>query len=196
MTSRDQLLARVRKNKPDLLPLPEVPTFENPADDLHDRFRDALAFVGGKLLEVFPTVSISDYITATFPDAQHIVSSIPLPELSLTTIDKETDKVLLEKVDVAVLRGEFVVAENGSVWVPEPNMLHRALPFITQHLILVVEKSKLVPNMHVAYKHVDRSTLTYGTFICGPSKTADIEQSLVVGAHGPRSLTIALMMDS
>lgn len=194
MTSRDQMLARVRQNKPEPLPLPDVPTFVNPADDLRDRFEKALAFVGGQLFDLATSAeSLSDYLRRTFPQAERIASSVLLPGLTLTPVGPETDKQLLERIDVAVLRGEFAVAENAAVWMPEPNMLHRALPFIAQYLVLVVDRAALVPNMHVAYQRIDRSALTYGVFIAGPSKTADIEQSLVIGAHGARSLTIVLV---
>lgn len=192
MNTRDQLLLRVRQNKPEPLPLPDVPTFVDEADDLSVRFREALAFVGGQLLVVNSGDSLGNTIRRTFPDAQRIASVLSLPELDMMTVDIETDKVVLEQVDLAILKGEFIVAENAAVWVPEPNMLNRSLPFITQHLVLVVSRGALVPNMHIAYQHIDRESLTYGVFICGPSKTADIEQSLVIGAHGARSLTIVL----
>lgn len=215
MTTRDNLLARVRQNKPELLPLPGVPTFVNDTDDLLDRFRKALAFVGGQLVELrsnqpeFTADSehvevrggdlvndlLSVYLRRTFPHAQRIASAIPLLGLERTTVavGPETDKVVLEQIDVAVLAGSFVVAENAAVWLPEDHMLHRALPFIAQHLVLVVDRNTLVPNMHIAYQRIDRQRLTYGVFIAGPSKTADIEQSLVIGAHGARSLTVVLI---
>ena len=211
MTTRDQLLARVRQNKPEPLPLPNVPTFVSETDDLFTRFCDALAFVGGQLVELpgdrsagaasQPHDSLSDYIRQSFPNTQRIASSVPLLNLTLTTVGPETDKHLLEQIDVAVLRGAFAVAENAAVWVPEANMLHRALPFIAQHLVLVVSRGTLVPNMHVAYQriHPERAGGAfpgYGTFIAGPSKTADIEQSLVIGAHGARSLTLVLTDDA
>ena len=215
MTTRDKLLDRVRQNKPEALPLPSVPTFVNDTDDLLDRFKKALAFVGGQLVElrsgqpgsaVDGSASgdakrgdlindlLSVYLRQTFPNAQRIASVIPLLGLERTSVavGPETDKVLLEQIDVAILPGAFVVAENAAVWLPEENMLHRALPFIAQHLMLVVNRNTIVPNMHVAYQKIDKQALTYGTFIAGPSKTADIEQSLVIGAHGARSLTIIL----
>lgn len=193
MTTRDQMLARIRQNRPDVLPLPEVPTFVDDADDQRDRFEKALAFVGGQLLDVkLAGESLPEYLRRTFPNAERIASSVPLPGLTLTPVGSATDKQTLERIDVAVLRGEFAVAENAAVWVPEPNMMHRALPFIAQYLVLVVASDAIVPNMHVAYQRIDRSSLTYGTFIAGPSKTADIEQSLVIGAHGARSLTVVL----
>ena len=193
MNTRDSMLARIAKNKPDALPLPNVPTFVTDADDLYARFGEVLTFVGGQVLDLSNSSdTLVDYIRRTFPTAERIASSVPLPGLTTTAVSAETSKDDLERIDVAVLRGEFAVAENAAVWVPEPNMLHRALPFIAQYLVLVVNRTALVPNMHVAYQHIDRTLLSYGTFIAGPSKTADIEQSLVIGAHGARSLTVML----
>ena len=93
-----------------------------------------------------------------------------------------------------ILRGSFGVAENGAIWLPGSAMLHRALPIITQHLCLILNKKNIVPNMHHAYSITTNQPLDdYGIFIAGPSKTADIEQSLVIGAHGARSMTVFLL---
>ena len=194
-STRETLLDRIRQNKPDLVPLPDVPTFVNETDDSFARFRDALAFVGGKLIELKAGDSLGDLLRLTFPDAQRIASFMPLSPLSLTPIGSETEKNVLEQIDLTILKGEFGVAENAAIWLPEPNMMNRSLPFITQHLVLVINRDAIVPNMHVAYQRVDRKSLTYGVFIAGPSKTADIEQSLVIGAHGARSLTVVLITD-
>jgi L-lactate dehydrogenase complex protein LldG len=69
----------------------------------------------------------------------------------------------------------------------------RVLPFICQHLAVVVDAKNIVPTMHEAYQRIGDSLYGFGTFIAGPSKTADIEQSLVLGAHGPRSMTVFLL---
>ena len=104
----------------------------------------------------------------------------------------EETKDILEQVDLAVIQGEIGVAENGTIWVPESNMLNRVLPFITQHLVLVLDKNNIVANMHQAYDKLE-GVGSYGVFIAGPSKTADIEQALVLGAHGPLSMTVYLI---
>ena len=97
-----------------------------------------------------------------------------------------------DKVDMVVIRGQLGVAENGAVWIDEHDMQIRKLPFLTSHLILVLEKAKILPDMHEAYKQVDLERSGFGVFIAGPSKTADIEQALVIGAHGPIEHTILL----
>ena len=93
------------------------------------------------------------------------------------------------------MRGEFAVAENGAVWLTDARLKHRATLFITQHLALVVPRNEIVNNMHEAYQRLQFSGRGYGLFLSGPSKTADIEQSLVIGAHGARSLTVFLLGD-
>jgi L-lactate dehydrogenase complex protein LldG len=75
-------------------------------------------------------------------------------------------------------------------------MGHRVLPFITQHLGMLVDEDHIVATMHDAYKKMNNNEYGFGTFIAGPSKTADIEQSLVLGAHGARSMTIFLLKSS
>lgn len=98
----------------------------------------------------------------------------------------------LVAVELAVLRGEFGVAENGSVWLPEAHMLHRALPTSAEHLLLVLDRRQLVGTIYQAYHRLAGGPGGYGLFLAGPSKTVDIEQSLVIGAHGARSLLMLL----
>ncbi|GAA4415139.1 LUD domain-containing protein [Nibrella viscosa] len=190
MSSRDQIIANVKANKPQALPLPEIPDFGPDPAQTFTRFSDSLAFVGGQLVELPAGQTVADVVRERFPDAQRIAASVPLAGIPLMPVDAQTPKETLEQVDVAVLQGVFGVGENAAIWVPEANMPHRSLPFIAQHLVLVIDRYTIVPNMHEAYRQIDKTSLSYGVFIAGPSKTADIEQSLVVGAHGARSLTV------
>ena len=82
------------------------------------------------------------------------------------------------------------MGRSGSTSVPHPY----GRLFLTQHLVLLLERSSLVDQMHEAYARLGARVgqTGYGCFLCGPSKTADIEQALVVGAHGPRSLAVVL----
>lgn len=190
MSAREKIIGRIRQLSLNPLPLPEVPLFNETQDELIARFNDVLTFVGGRLRVLNDGETLESVLRQSYPDAERIASSLLLANFTLVPIDTTTDKPTLEAIDLAVLKGEFGVAENSAVWVPEPNMLHRALPFITQHLVLVISKNDLVLTMHEAYQRIDRQSLSYGVFIAGPSKTADIEQSLVIGAHGARSLLV------
>lgn len=93
----------------------------------------------------------------------------------------------------AVLKGRFGVAENNAIWIPESNMPHRMIPFVCQHLYLILHARQIVSDMHEAYQKTEIFEQGFGVFIAGPSKTADIEQSLVIGAHGPLSLDVLLI---
>lgn len=104
--------------------------------------------------------------------------------------DKTLDGLSLEEVEVLEIDGEFGVAENGAIWLNEEALPHRVAPFICQHLVIQVKK--IVPNMHAAYQELGNVDSGFGLFLAGPSKTADIEQSLVIGAHGARSLTVVV----
>ena len=111
-------------------------------------------------------------------------------------LDSVDDPHQLEDVDLFVTRGEFGVAENAAVWATDVHTKHRVLYFLTQHLVLVLPAREIVDNMHQAYERLEFTQPRFGLFISGPSKTADIEQSLVIGAHGARSMTVFLVGDA
>lgn len=191
MSSRSTILAAIRKNKPTSTSLPEIPAFqlhESPIDLFKERSEGSKT----KVVELDSSTTIKEKTVELFPDAPRIASTISslTSTVDLAAVASPRD---LDGVDVTIIEGEFAVAENGAVWVTESQMVHRVLPFITQHLILVVEKSKVFTNMHQAYQAINLSDIGFGVFIAGPSKTADIEQSLVIGAQGARSLTVLLV---
>ncbi|WP_439483064.1 LutC/YkgG family protein [Cyclobacterium plantarum] len=191
MSSKESILAAIQKNKPDLLPLPEHPEF--PVEgDLVERYKSSIKSNGGEALEVSDPAEIRDYLELHFHDSQMILS---LSEVVKGNYDiaLAEDPHDLEHVELAILEGEWGVAENAAIWLPEESLKHRALPFIAQHLIVLLKKDRLLGNMHEVYQSINVSDSGYGVFIAGPSKTADIEQSLVIGAHGPRSMTVFLL---
>ena len=104
-----------------------------------------------------------------------------------------SDPHLLEGLGLAVLPGAFAVAENGAVWVPCDAIRPRGAFVVAEHLALVVAARDVVHDMHEAYRRIAFPGAGFGTFIAGPSKTADIEQALVIGAHGARSCTLYLV---
>lgn len=191
--SREKILAAVAKNKPALAPLPKIQNFGNPYADLAEQFKSVLTAIGGEVVPVKDWDEIQIYIERHFA-GKRIVTN--LTTLSATALNSwlNSDPHSLEDVGLAVLQGQFAVAENGSIWVTEDEMGQRAAPFIAETLALVVKKSEIVPKMHDAYARIGSESYGFGAFIAGPSKTADIEQSLVLGAHGPKSM-VAFLMD-
>lgn len=135
---------------------------------------------------------VTNHLQEHFRNSQMIVS---LSEKVAGNFDVNMadDPHELEHAEVAILEGEWGVAENAAIWLPEEKLHHRALPFIAQHLIVLLKKDRLLGNMHEVYARINVEGSGYGVFIAGPSKTADIEQSLVIGAHGPRSMTVFLL---
>jgi L-lactate dehydrogenase complex protein LldG len=147
-----------------------------------------LESIGGTAVELASKAECQEAIDKYYHDLKNVASEIVKANVAVTL---DTTKDILEQVDLAVIQGEIGVSENGTIWVPESNMLNRALPFITQHLVLVLDKNNIVANMQQAYDKLE-GVGNYGVFIAGPSKTADIEQSLVIGAHGARSMMVLI----
>lgn len=191
MSSRAKILAAVKANQPEKTVLPDLGMFEAATGGSLEKFAAILQAVGGKISYVSGYAEIIRSILAQHGTEVRIVSPIPgLRELSRENLHDVEFVHDLADVEVAVLHAHFGVAENGAIWLTEKEMQHRVLPFITQHLAVVLEEDQIVWNMHQAYEAISKTTYGFGTFIAGPSKTADIEQSLVIGAHGPRSMTV------
>lgn len=204
MGSREKILAQLRSQE---LPNQDLPDLSGPwiaYDSLAEQFAKALQFIGGACHFVASLDEAREHLQSKpeFQVAKQITSLVP--DLLPGNIDEKQsdDPHQLETLDFAIVPGEFGVAENGAIWLWDAAIRHRVLLFITQHLVLVISANQIVPTMHHAYERLsfDHASLggnlgtpshnKFGAFIAGPSKTADIEQSLVIGAHGPRSLTV------
>ncbi|MGD8727439.1 MAG: LUD domain-containing protein [Gemmatimonadales bacterium] len=194
--SRDRVLAAVTRHHGDPVALPpgQHAAADAPGsrEDLLTRFLSVLEQVGGKWVERTPGDDLDGIIRAHYPGAECIASAVEEPPRSTLAIAADTAPTDLVRVQLAVLRGLFGVAENGAIWVDGDRLPHRALPFVAEHLVLVLAADDVVPDMHAAYARLGGWESGYGVFVSGPSKTADIEQALVIGAQGPRSLLVVL----
>ncbi len=197
MGSRDDILRAMRAQTLPDKPAPSLDQAWIRYDDRRAQFAAVLAGVGGRCEFVADGAEAARKLAEhpAYGAAKRVASFVP--EITAGNVDLATidDPHSLEDVDFAILRGEIAVAENGAVWVTDAGVRHRALYFITQHLVLVVPTSALVDNMPQAYERLKFAGPGYGAFLSGPSKTADIEQSLVIGAHGPRSMTVFCVGD-
>lgn len=187
MSSREKILNAIAVNQPELVVLPTIDldsviSYENN----YNQFKTVLESIGGKVKLIQDISILNDELIAEKTNGKLIINT-------LDEIDKQVVLLTsfeLEKLEKVCIKGSIGVAENGSVWVYESQMMNRLLPFICQHLILVIDKAAIVPTMHHAYNKIDIEKEGFGILIAGPSKTADIEQSLVIGAHGSRSTTV------
>jgi len=195
MTSRDGILMALRRAAPPASPLPEAPRSIVYAD-IEKQFAQAVTLVGGKLIAAPDLAALNVELGKWKPyaGARKIASLVPGAGVSNVDVGARKDPHELEGLDIAILPGEFGVAENGAVWVPGSALgPHRGIFVITEHLVLVVPAGQIVHTMHQAYERIRLERPGFGVFISGPSKTADIEQSLVIGAHGARSCTVFLV---
>lgn len=191
MSSKERILAAVRRNQPAARPLPDIPDFAPVVDDAISAFRIGIEQNKGYCIPLDPTEDPLDRLRDVLPAFTNILSLVPEVKGNLN-LDQFVDPVELVAVDLAILPAHLGVVENGAVWLDEAACGRRVLPFITQHLAVVLDRRELVANMHGAYARITPGDTGFGVFIAGPSKTADIEQSLVIGAQGPRSFTVLL----
>ena len=183
MSSKQEILSKYRNSVKERYDMPSLDgidpiTWEDP----EAQFKKMLELAGGRAVDMPEGADINTFVRELFPDAKSIAGDL--------------DK--LEGVDVGIVRGLVGVAENACVWVPQ-TMKEKAVCFICEHLVIVLDRGGIVNNMHEAYRKLselgDESFGTYGfgTFISGPSKTADIAQVLVMGAQAARSVTVLLI---
>ena len=193
MSSKEDILKKYKANIREQYDMPDLSdiraiTYPDPLL----QFMNMTKSVGGNAIEVEKGRDINELIRELYPDAKEIASN--LPEITIAT--RNPDEVGrardLNGTDVGIIRGSFGVAENGCVWIPQ-QMKEKAVCFISENLVILLKKSEIVNNMHEAYRRIQFNDYGYGTFISGPSKTADIAQVLVMGAQAARSATVLLL---
>lgn len=193
MSSREKILAAVLKNQPPLSPLPEMNIFKGEDQDTVQQYIDTFISIGGKVFTVDDIASVKALISEQFDVSKRIVTTLPELSDSLELYSATVDPHTFQDVELAVIKAQLAVAENGAVWLTEQLMGQRIIPFICQHLAVLVQAETIVPTMHEAYNQIGEGQYGFGAFIGGPSKTADIEQALVMGAHGPISMTVFII---
>ncbi len=171
------------------LPLPAFERFKGEQEDATGRFITVLNGIGGLCMLVEDPEPIHSWMIQKKEEGVCVNAISELSGHNLTAY-LNADANTIEGIHSFIVKGTVGVAENGAVWIPEKNMGNRLLPFLCQQLVIVVEEKNIVSNMHEAYEKITIDEDGYGLFIAGPSKTADIEQSLVIGAHGPLSLQV------
>ena len=192
MSSREDILKSIREHTQTRYEMPDLDSHELMTyPDKSEQFGIMLKQVGGEAVVLEEGADINKVIRDLYPDAQRIASDLPEIKIATFNPDDVAAAADLNGTDVAVIRGCLGVAENGAVWI-EQNVKYRSLYCISENLVILLDKDKLVNNMAEAYLIVNTGKYGFGTFISGPSKTADIEQALVFGAHGARGVTVIL----
>lgn len=194
MSSKAEILKKIKQNQPDFVTdLPNLNVLGSEDFDILETYKTVLKNIGGDSVEVANYDEIIHYIKTNYAVEKRIISTIP--ELSeIARLDwTNDDPHSLQNVELTIVKAHFGVAENSALWVTDDLLGQRVSPFIAQYLAIIVHKKDLVATMHQAYDRIGNQEYGFGTFIAGPSKTADIEQSLVLGAHGARGLIVFLL---
>ena len=191
--SRDKILASIKKNQPSLTPLPSLEGLNQSTHNPLEQFKTVLQSIGGTVVEVADYQSIESYIQQHYTANSRFVTTLPALSHIAETDWQKTNPHDLENIELTIIEGHFGVAENSAIWITEGLMGQRVAPFICQNLAVVLNAKDIVPTMHEAYTRIGSADYGFGMFLAGPSKTADIEQSLVLGAHGSRTMVVFLM---
>ncbi|MDP4748930.1 MAG: LUD domain-containing protein [Algoriphagus sp.] len=186
MSSREKILSAIRSLTLEPKALPDIPNFSG-SGDLVERFTQSISSNKGEVL------SKSEFEEWFSSSGFSKVISLSVHFSELATLSLPEDPHALETLEVAILDGQFGVAENGAIWLEDTQLGLRALPFATEHLVIVLDRNRLEDTMHQGYDKIAGAQSGFGLFLAGPSKTADIEQSLVIGAQGAKSLRVVLV---
>ena len=181
MSSKDSILASIRRHTGARHEMPELTLEAITYADKLATFSEVLAGAGGKAIELKPGEDVNEVIRREFPEAKRIASN--LKEITCATFNPDglTDPRELNGTDVSV----------AAVWLPR-QVRYKGLYFISNALVILLDKTQLVHTMNEAYRRTATMDYDYGVFMSGPSKTADIEQALVFGAHGPIRVVVLL----
>lgn len=193
ISSRERILDAVLKNQPSTTTLPDISVFRGDVNEMIQKYMEVFKNIGGAVFLVDGIAEVKAMISEQFDNTKRIVTTLPLVSEVAEMISGNIDPHMYEDVELAVIKADFIVAENGAAWFTEELMGQRIIPYICQHLAVVVSAENIVPTLHEAYELIGTGDYGFGSFISGPSKTADIEQALVLGAHGPLSMTVYII---
>ncbi|MBC7826615.1 MAG: LUD domain-containing protein [Chitinophagaceae bacterium] len=193
MSSREKILEAVLQNQPEKKLLPEISILKRDDRDAVPGYMQVMKAIGGSVYLVADLTAVKILINEHFDIAKRVVTSLPELTGDYELLSPTVAPHTYDDIELAVLRGHFGVAENAAVWLTDELMVQRIIPYICQHLAIVITAQSIVPTLHEAYEKIGQAEYGFGAFIGGPSKTADIEQALVLGAHGPLSMTVFIL---
>ena len=208
---KEDFLNKLRKNTHVQFDMPKTEVQGIQYEDTLKQFIEMTESVGGKVIDANESDQLlNEIVKIAYPQAKVFASNLPEitleglrkfaagsevkpEEIELRNPDTVAEANDLNGTDVGIVRGQVGVAENGCVWIPQ-TMKEKAVLFISEYLVIFLKKEDVVNNMHEAYARIAMDPkYNFGTFISGPSKTADIEQALVMGAQAARGVTVVLL---
>lgn len=202
MSSKSAILSSIRQHTQATYACPDLKVLEAHALTFADpiaQFAKVLEQGGGRAVVLPEGKSVAALVAELYPNVKTLANTLPdLPEADLLpgrvfNPDEVAQPAELNGTDLAIIKSSLGVAENACCWIEE-YVRHRAIFFIAEALIIVLKRTNIVNNMHEAYRQLpNRPEVPFGCFISGPSKTADIEQALVFGAHGAKEVTVIIV---
>ena len=196
MGARDEILKALQAGAPPELPLPDVGRLDAVRyPDVRERFAKSVSEVGGRCVLLPPGAALETALAQVpeYAAARKVVSLVPGVAKANVDPGALRDPHDLRDVDYCVIPAELGVAENGACWIVHHGGANRSMVFLAQHLAVVVRGETLVHNLHEGYAKAQIPSPGFSMWLSGPSKTADIEQALVIGAHGARSCTVFVL---
>ncbi len=191
--NKEDLFKKLRANTREQYDMPDMHIDGIQYPDTFKQFVEMTEHVGGKIVEVKKEDDLDAVIKKQYPQAKTFASNLPYIHIAQKNPDTVAEAKELDGTDVGIVEGKIGVAENGCIWIPQ-TMKEKAVCFISEYLVIVLDKNNIVNNMHEAYKRIEFDPeYQFGTFISGPSKTADIEQALVMGAQAARGVTVIIV---
>lgn len=190
MGSKDSILSSLRRRVVCKHQMPDLSEIQPVLyEDRLSRFIEVTSKVGGSAC-ILEDDDVNLVISRIYPEANVWASNLPYINAHMNP-DEVGSPSEMSRVDVGVVEGRVAVAENGCIWIPQ-TMKERAVCFIAEHLVIIIDRDSIVDNMHQAYSCIEIGDYGYGCFISGPSKTADIAQALVMGAQAARGVTVLI----
>ncbi len=220
-TARDRILIRLKRGVPENpAPLPSVPQDHEhftsyldvkDRDSLLGRFQHRFEALQGEFFLVDSPQeagkALSNLVSGIEPNRilsqddsliEKVLKSSSLASEKVKSTDDllAQDSLSFEAYEIGVTTAFKLVARTGSIVMTCRQAAGRRLSVLPPLHIVIAKASQLIPSWEEGIESLrDESDFSYASFITGPSRTADIEKILVLGAHGPKRLALILIKE-
>ncbi len=165
-------------------------------ENIVQKYLDIFKSIDGEAYVINDLENVKAFIREKFDAGKRILTTLPELNDVAELYSPAATPHSFDDVELAIIKAHLAVAENGAVWLTDAAMGQRIIPYICQHLVVLIDEDTIVASMHDAYEKIGPGDYGFGGFIGGPSKTADIEQALVLGAHGPLTMAVFIIKSS